>query len=200
MSLKPYTDSELLSLLRQGVESGFTEIYNRYWKNLLVVAVNKTGDLDEAEEIVQDIFVSLWNRRETLEITSSLNNYLAVSVKYRVIKALAKKITVRNLLSIIYKTIFYWTILRRNGLNLKSCSSNCTNLLPHFLKSAGLCTSSAGSRVILRNRLQRNLVLPKKPWRHILVKRLNPFGTALTISFIPSFCRFFALKSTFKKK
>ena len=91
MSLKSYTDSELLSLLRQGVESGFTEIYNRYWKNLLVVAANKTRDLDEAEEIVQDIFVSLWNRRETLEITSSLNNYLAVSVKYRVIKALAKK-------------------------------------------------------------------------------------------------------------
>nr|WP_295934935.1 RNA polymerase sigma-70 factor [uncultured Dyadobacter sp.] len=91
MSLAQYTDHELLGLMRSGQESGFTEIYNRYWKRLLVIAANKTGDLDEAEEIVQDIFVSLWNRKAELQLTSSLNNYLAVSVKYRVIKSLAKQ-------------------------------------------------------------------------------------------------------------
>lgn len=91
MSLAQYTDHELLGLMRSGHESGFTEIYNRYWKRLLVIAANKTGDLDEAEEIVQDIFVSLWNRKTELVLTSSLNNYLAVSVKYRVIKSLAKQ-------------------------------------------------------------------------------------------------------------
>jgi RNA polymerase sigma-70 factor (family 1) len=91
MSLAQYTDHELLCLMRSGQESGFTEIYNRYWKTLLVIAANKTGDLDDAEEIVQDIFVSLWRRKDELELTSSLKNYLAVSVKYRVIKSLAKQ-------------------------------------------------------------------------------------------------------------
>jgi RNA polymerase sigma-70 factor (family 1) len=91
MSLPQCTDQELLSLMRSGQESGFTEIYNRYWKTLLVIAANKTGDLDEAEEIVQDIFVSLWNRKSELQLTSHLKNYLAVSVKYRVIKWLAKR-------------------------------------------------------------------------------------------------------------
>lgn len=91
MSLDPLTDSELLKLMQQGDQKGFTEIFNRYWKVMLVVAANKTGDLDEAEEIVQDIFVSLWNRREQLQLTSSLKNYLTVSIKYKVIKALAKK-------------------------------------------------------------------------------------------------------------
>lgn len=91
MSLAQLTDSELLDLMKSGMESGFTAIYNRYWKTLLVIATNKTGDLDEAEEIVQDIFVSLWNRKRELELTSSLKNYLAVSVKYRVIKSLAKR-------------------------------------------------------------------------------------------------------------
>ncbi|MFA6944441.1 MAG: sigma-70 family RNA polymerase sigma factor, partial [Pedobacter sp.] len=55
------------------------------------VASNKTGCLEEAEEIVQDIFISLWDRREEIIITTSLNAYLAVSVKYRVIKLLAKR-------------------------------------------------------------------------------------------------------------
>lgn len=91
MSIDLLTDSELLILMQQGDEKSFTEIFNRYWKTILVVAANKTGDLDEAEEIVQDIFISLWNRREQLQLTSSLKNYLTVSVKYQVIKTLAKK-------------------------------------------------------------------------------------------------------------
>jgi RNA polymerase sigma-70 factor (family 1) len=83
-------DWELIDLLTSNDRGAFTEIYNRYWKKLFAIAANKINDLDEAEEIVQDIFVSLWNRRENLYITSNLGSYLAVSVKYRVIKALEK--------------------------------------------------------------------------------------------------------------
>ena len=82
---------ELLDLLKSGDQAAFTEIYNRYWKKLFAIAGNKINDLDEAEEIVQDIFVALWKRRENLEITGSLSAYLAVSVKYRVIKLLDKR-------------------------------------------------------------------------------------------------------------
>ncbi|WP_316820226.1 RNA polymerase sigma-70 factor [Pedobacter gandavensis] len=86
-----FTDPELTDLLENGNHAAFTEIYNRYWKKLFIVAAQKIKDLEEAEEIVQHIFVSLWNRRTSLKITSSLSAYLAVSVKYRVIKALDKQ-------------------------------------------------------------------------------------------------------------
>jgi RNA polymerase sigma-70 factor (ECF subfamily) len=88
---RSFTDSELTGLLQDGDHTAFTEIYNRYWKKLFLVAAHKVKDLEEAEEIVQHIFVSLWNRRESLKITSSLSAYLSVSVKYRVIKALDKQ-------------------------------------------------------------------------------------------------------------
>ncbi len=91
MLLEAYTDSELLELVKLGDHEAFTEIYNRYWKSLLTVAANKTGDMDEAEEIVQDIFVSIWNRRTKLEIKTSLKSYLAVSVNYQVMKVLANQ-------------------------------------------------------------------------------------------------------------
>ena len=84
-------DKELTGLLQNGDELAFTEIYNRYWTKLFAVAANKISDLDEAEEIVQDIFVSLWKRRNELETINTLGPYLAVSVKYRVIKVLAKR-------------------------------------------------------------------------------------------------------------
>jgi len=86
-----YSDIELLDLIRLGDKIAFSEIYGKYWKKVFTVATNKIGQLEEAEEIVQDIFISLWNRRESVIITTNLNAYLAVSVKYRVIKILAKR-------------------------------------------------------------------------------------------------------------
>lgn len=85
-----FSDDELIVLLKENNSVAFTEIYKRYWKKLLTVAANKLHRMEDAEEIVQDIFVILWNRRNELRITSSVANYLAVSVKYRVIKALDK--------------------------------------------------------------------------------------------------------------
>ncbi|WP_241499034.1 RNA polymerase sigma-70 factor [Rufibacter ruber] len=85
------TDEELVELLKTQHEGAFAELYNRYWQKLLLLAVNKLHDMEEAEGVVQDIFVTLWKRREDLIITSSVNSYLAVSAKYQVIKVLAKR-------------------------------------------------------------------------------------------------------------
>lgn len=84
-------DEELTALLKSGDHAAFTEIYNRYWKKMFTLAGQKIDDLDEAQEIVQQIFVNLWKRREELDIRSSLASYIAVSVKYRVINALDKR-------------------------------------------------------------------------------------------------------------
>ena len=91
VSLKKHTDSELLELLKINNESAFAELYNRYWKKILTVAIHKTSDIVEAENIVQDIFHSLWQRRNELQIHTRLDNYLMVSTKYRVIKFLNRQ-------------------------------------------------------------------------------------------------------------
>jgi RNA polymerase sigma-70 factor (family 1) len=84
-------DAELLALLRKDDEAAFTEIYNRYWKSLFAVAANKLGNLYEAEELVQDIFLDLWKRRNELDITNSLSSYISVAVNYKVINILARR-------------------------------------------------------------------------------------------------------------
>ena len=84
-------DDELLLLLKKGDGTAFEILYNRYWKRCLNLAELKTGDLMEAENIVQDVFVSLWHRRLALDINGPFQNYLFVSIKYRVFKVLARK-------------------------------------------------------------------------------------------------------------
>lgn len=86
-----YDEDKLLALLRSGDESAFNEIYQRYWKKIFLLATNALGSVEEGEECVQDIFCSIWQRRETLFLKFSLYTYLAVAVKYRVINALDKR-------------------------------------------------------------------------------------------------------------
>jgi len=80
-----HTDKELVSKLRQGDETALSEVYERYWDKLFVVAANRLGDQQEAEECVQDVLYKLWRVRETLFIKNdNLSAYLAVSVRNQV--------------------------------------------------------------------------------------------------------------------
>lgn len=78
-----YDDNKLLTLLSKDDELAFSEIYNRYWNKLVAVAYNRIKDIQQTEDIVQDVFVSLWNNRHESAI-KSLENYLATAVKYNV--------------------------------------------------------------------------------------------------------------------
>jgi RNA polymerase sigma-70 factor (ECF subfamily) len=78
-------DEALLHLLTDGDDVAFTVIYNRYWKSLIALAYRHTKDKFEAEEVVQEVFVSFWNRRNIVKI-DSLGGYFATSVKFSIFK------------------------------------------------------------------------------------------------------------------
>ncbi|QEC76260.1 RNA polymerase sigma factor [Mucilaginibacter ginsenosidivorax] len=88
---KPYTDQQLLDLIRKDDRGAFTELYNRYWDKTYTVALHRLDDEHEAEEVVQEVFLSIWQRRATLQLTHTVATYLAVAVKYKVINHLAKQ-------------------------------------------------------------------------------------------------------------
>lgn len=84
------TDESLTDLLKAGDESAFTEIYQRYWQKLLAIGYHHTKDKPAAEEILQEVFISLWERKKIVDI-HSLNNYLATAVKFAVFKWLTRR-------------------------------------------------------------------------------------------------------------
>lgn len=85
-----YTDQELSSLLKQGDHIAFTEIYNRYWRKIFVVAHKRLGDQDEAEGIVQELFLNLWRKRETFQLKTGFPNYFAVALKFEILDVMRK--------------------------------------------------------------------------------------------------------------
>lgn len=85
-----YSDDDLLQELRCGNDLALVALYNRYWDRLFVVAAHLLGRSEEAEECVQNVFLSLWKRCKALKINYSLHAYLAVSVKYQSLTLLAQ--------------------------------------------------------------------------------------------------------------
>lgn len=86
-------DMELAELLRQGSVAAFDEMYRRYWDKLFNSAHKRLANFELCEEVVQDIFVKLWEKRETLSINTGLSNYLHSAVKYSVIDYYRKRLT-----------------------------------------------------------------------------------------------------------
>jgi DNA-directed RNA polymerase specialized sigma24 family protein len=61
----PLSDNELIQLLKESDHRAYTEIYNRYFYLLYVHACKKLRDEEQAKDVVQDVFATLWVRRES---------------------------------------------------------------------------------------------------------------------------------------
>jgi len=81
-------DGELIALLVAGDRSAFTEIFNRYNKLLYSHVLNKIRDEDAAEDLVQDIFVVLWEKRSLVK-NINLSGYLFTMTRNRILNMLS---------------------------------------------------------------------------------------------------------------
>jgi len=87
---KALIDSELAVLFQQQDRKAFEEIYRRYWHPLFLHAYHILDDEDESQDIIQDIFISFWNKPPTDQIHTSLKSYLYVMVRNKVLNHIRK--------------------------------------------------------------------------------------------------------------
>lgn len=69
-------DSDILLAIRQGNERVYETVFRKHYQALCNYACGILKDMDDAEEVVQSIFLKLWEQRESIEINISLNAYL----------------------------------------------------------------------------------------------------------------------------
>lgn len=81
---KIYEDFELLALLKNGDQRAINLIYNQYWKGMYLAAYAILGDNDYAQDIVQEVLLQLWIRKDEVKI-DHLKAYLFTAVRYKVL-------------------------------------------------------------------------------------------------------------------
>ncbi|MEO3405408.1 sigma-70 family RNA polymerase sigma factor [Mucilaginibacter sp. CAU 1740] len=82
--MEKLSDELLLSGIQQHNHDAFNELFNRYWKKLFKAAMSRLDDEDAAQDVVQEVFISLWQRRETIAIHTQLEAYLLSAVRFSV--------------------------------------------------------------------------------------------------------------------
>ncbi|RIV21580.1 RNA polymerase sigma-70 factor [Fibrisoma montanum] len=78
------SDEILTGRLRHDDEQAFKTLYDRHWYDLYVIACRKLRDSELAQDLVQELFLTLWQKRETLRV-DSLKAYLTTSLRNRII-------------------------------------------------------------------------------------------------------------------
>jgi RNA polymerase sigma-70 factor (family 1) len=106
-------EAKLLQGLAQGNVRAFEEIFDTFWKPLFNSAYSKLQDRAEAEEIVQNIFSSLWEQREKVEI-ENLSAYLHRAVKNRILNSIRAKVTEKK----------YWDYYRNFIPSIQNSTEN----------------------------------------------------------------------------
>jgi RNA polymerase sigma-70 factor (ECF subfamily) len=75
-----YSNQQLINGIKQGDVASFEELYKQYYIFLCFIAEHIVRNHSDAEEIVSDVFVKLWNIREKIDIITSIKAYLVKAV------------------------------------------------------------------------------------------------------------------------
>lgn len=84
----------LLDTLKCGGEAGLRKLFDRYYIPLCVYSMQITNSFEQSEDIVQDFFISFWEKKIYNNINSNLRNYLFLSVRNLSLAAIKRDKTV----------------------------------------------------------------------------------------------------------
>lgn len=87
-----YNEKELIAQVAEGDERAFSAIVDRYAAPVFAHVLTYLKDVGKAEELTQDIFLSIWKTRATLIQLDSFRAYLFVTARNKTISALRQKI------------------------------------------------------------------------------------------------------------
>lgn len=132
------SDEELFAKMKQDNRRAFSELYKRYWQPLLDTAYRRLNSVEQAEELVQDLFVSLYLKRKEIEITSSLKAYLNTAIKYKILNEVRSAIVRSNYEKVALAELSYHPDASEqlNAKELQSEINRRLKLLPEKCREA----------------------------------------------------------------
>jgi RNA polymerase sigma-70 factor (ECF subfamily) len=95
-----YTDKELLERIARKDGRALGLLHMRYYESLCNTAYKKVGDELTVEEIVQDVFVVLWEKASQLDFDGDVKNYLFATLRNKVLYEIRSRIAKMNLVAL----------------------------------------------------------------------------------------------------
>lgn len=117
MSLTRLIEDEINTGLKEGNQHMFSLLFKMYYSPLCVYSVSILKNNLLAEEIVQEVFIRLWENRENINIETSFKAYLYRSVHNHCLNSLKSRLIQKKHTELIYKEINYHAELATLNFN-----------------------------------------------------------------------------------
>lgn len=91
MQWRELGDRDLWLLIREGDTQAYKELYLRYFDILFAAIVQRIKVKEEAEDILQDVFLTVWEKRHSMEINGRVFPYLFSIMRFKVIYHLKQR-------------------------------------------------------------------------------------------------------------
>lgn len=91
----------MLSALAEGSDSAFDALFVKYYAKVLGFVKNFCSDQQEAENIVQDLFMTLWIKREHFAMIDNIDNYLFVSARNAALRYIKQSLTFADISDLV---------------------------------------------------------------------------------------------------
>jgi RNA polymerase sigma-70 factor (ECF subfamily) len=92
-----FDERDLIDGLNEGNKEAFSLLFRAYYKDLVLFGGNfLPGDKDTCEDVVQSVFLKLWNDRQTIVVETSIKSYLIKAVRNACLDELRHRGVVRE--------------------------------------------------------------------------------------------------------
>lgn len=90
------TESQILERLKRNEKDAFELLFRTHYEGLVSFAFKYIGNQAEAEEIVQEVFLNLWNKLDSIEVDISLKSYLYQATRNKSLNIIKHRIVQRK--------------------------------------------------------------------------------------------------------
>lgn len=84
MSRTVLNESALITALQNGDHAAYATLYEKFWRSLYIHAYKRVKDEEVAKDIIQTVFLNIWQRHETITINTEIAHYLNGAVRFQV--------------------------------------------------------------------------------------------------------------------
>ncbi|HMR81702.1 MAG TPA: RNA polymerase sigma-70 factor [Niabella sp.] len=179
------SDENLLELIRNDDKTAFSEVYQRYAISLAEFCASRLHQIEDAHDVLQDLFVKLWENRHQLNVKGNLKNYLFSALRYRVIDKIRQNATrenyaemIRPLLDIVHSNNPY------EQLKAKDIKKHLEEQLDKLPKKTQRIYKLSREEQLSTKEIAEHLQLPEQTVKNqltIALKHLRDFTTILLL-------------------
>ena len=89
---KPIEERQLVIQLKDGNQASYKVLYDKYAPMLFAFSRKYLQTQEDAEEIVQEVFLRIWEKKENIDENQSFSSYVIQAAKYRIYNGFRKKV------------------------------------------------------------------------------------------------------------